>query len=191
MGALLAGTAAIAVTLSGCGTSQAGAAAVIGDRRISVASVQAGYQDILPLVGQDAGVSQAQILNLLILEPYLTQAAAALGKGVSDQDAKLDISSSGTVKAADLSHAGVEVWRANLANTALQADRSSADITATYSGIEKQLKSAGVHINPRYGSGIDYTTFTITQSSPNWLKETAAPTPAATQAPSPTETPAP
>ena len=177
------------MTLSGCGTSQAGAAAVIGDRRISVASVQDGYQDIQPLVGKDAGVSQAQILNLLILEPYLTQAAASLGKGVSDQDAKLDISSSGTVKAADLSHAGLEVWRANLANTALQADRSSADITATYSGIEKQLKSAGVHINPRYGSGIDYTTFTITQSSPNWLKEPAA-TPAAS-APATTETPAP
>ncbi|WP_285596387.1 hypothetical protein [Kineosporia sp. NBRC 101731] len=185
MGALVAGAAAVlAVTLSGCSGSQAGAAAVIGERRIAVGDVQDGFSDIVPLVGQDAGITQAQILNLLILEPYLSQAASDLGRGVSDEDAKLDFASSGTVKEADLSEAGLEVWKANLSNTALQTDRSTAEITATYSTIEQKLKKAGVHINPRYGNGIDYTTFTITQAQPNWLKSTA--TPAAT-APAPTE----
>ncbi|MCE0535078.1 SurA N-terminal domain-containing protein [Kineosporia rhizophila] len=181
VGALVAGASAVlAVTLSGCGSSQAGAAAVVGDRRISVAQVQEGYRDVLPLVGQDAGVTQAQILNLLILQPYLSQAAADLGRGVSEQDARLDISSSGAVQPADLSEAGVEVWRANLANTALQTDRAAAEITDTYSGIEEKLKAQGVHINPRYGNGIDYSTFTITQASPEWLKTAEAP---ATEAP--------
>jgi len=179
VGALLAGTAAVlAVTLSGCGTiSQAGAAAVIGDRRISVSDVQDGYNDIVPLVGQDAGVTQAQILNLLILEPYLTDAAADLGLGVSDQDARLSISSSGSVDGDDLSAAGVEVWRANLANTALQTDRSTKEIAATYASIEKELKAADVEINPRYGDGIDYSTFTLTQSTPNWISSTDTATP--------------
>lgn len=193
VGALVAGVAAVlAVTLSGCGSSQAGAAATIGERRISISDVQNGYTDILPLVGQDAGVSQAQILNLLILEPYLSQAAADLGRGVSEQDARLDISSSGTVSAEDLSEAGVEVWRANLANTALQTDRTADEVTSTYTGIEKKLKAQGVHINPRYGNGIDYATFTITQAQPDWLEasaEPAAETPAGT--PGTEETPAP
>ncbi|MBT0770533.1 hypothetical protein KIH74_16435 [Kineosporia sp. J2-2] len=175
VGALVAGTSAVlAVTLSGCGASQAGAAAVIGDRRIPVSSVQDGYTDIMPLVGENAGVTQAQILNLLILEPYLTKAASDLGVGVSEQDARLDISSAGSVDAAGLTDAAVEVWRANLANSALQTDRTSEQITSTYTGIEAELKADGVHINPRYGNGIDYTTFTITQSSPNWLKSESA-----------------
>lgn len=188
----MAGAAAVlAVTLSGCGSSQAGAAATIGDRRITVADVQDGYTDILPLVGQDAGVSQAQILNLLILQPYLSDAASELGRGVSEQDARLDISSSGTVSDEDLSEAGVDVWRANLANTALQTDRSADEITATYASIEDTLKAQGVHINPRYGNGIDYETFTITQAQPDWLEaadeEPAAPEPV----PGTEETPAP
>ncbi|GAB3245080.1 SurA N-terminal domain-containing protein [Kineosporia babensis] len=171
VGALVAGTAAVlAVTLSGCGSSQAGAAAVIGDRRISVADVQNGYTDILPLVGQDAGVTQAQILNLLILQPYLADAAAGLNRGVSEQDARLDISSSGSIASEDLSEAGVQVWQANLANSALQTDRAADQIAATYADIEQELKSQGVHINPRYGNGIDYSTFTITQSRPDWLE---------------------
>lgn len=167
--------------LSGCGTiSQAGAAAVIGDRRISVSDVQDGYNDIVPLVGADAGVTQAQILNLLILEPYLTEAASDLGLGVSTEDAKLSLSSSGSIDTDDLTASGIEVWRANLANSALQTDRSTKEINATYTAIEKELKAADVEINPRYGDGIDYSTFTITQSTPNWVESTATPTATAT-----------
>ncbi|GAB6900806.1 hypothetical protein JCM9957A_38960 [Kineosporia succinea] len=168
----------LALTLAGCGSSQAGAAAVIGDRRIPVSDVQDGFSDVVPLVGQDAQITQAQILNLLILEPYLSQAAASLGRGVSDADAKLDIGASGVVKAEDVSEAGLEVWKANMANTALQTDRSADDITTSYKAIEAEMKKAGVHINPRYGDGIDYSTFSITQSQPDWLAG-GAETPAA------------
>jgi hypothetical protein len=177
----------LALTLSSCDTVEAGAAATVGHRRISVSDVQKAYQDILPLVGQDAQITQTQILNLLILEPYLTQAAAEQGHGVSSNDARLDIKAAGpTVDADKVSGAGIEVWRANLANAALQTNRTQDQIQATYQGIGKQLKAAGVHVNPRYGAGIDYTTFNILPGKPDWLATkapTASPTPGATQAP--------
>ena len=185
----------LALTVSGCGTRESGAAAVVGDRRISVAAVQEAYQDIVPLVGQDQQISQGQILNLLILEPYLTQAAASLGRGVSAQDARLDMKAAGTDDSTKISHPGLEVWRANLANSALQSNRPANEIQATYEGIGKQLKSVGVHVNPRYGAGLDYTDFSIVPERPNWLATSATPTPTAAAAtgaePTPGATPSP
>src|SRR5688572_18822494 len=66
----------VALLLGGCGTPQSGAAAVVGDRRISVTEVQEAFRDITVLVGQDGQVTQADMLTFLILEPYLTRAAA-------------------------------------------------------------------------------------------------------------------
>jgi hypothetical protein len=191
VGAVAAPALAVVLTLmlSGCGTPEAGSAATVGSRRISVAQVQAAYRDIVPVVGQDQGITQTQILNLLILEPYLTQAAASEGRGVSDQDAELDIKAAGPTVKEQLSHAALEVWRANLANSAIQSNRTTEQIKATYDSIGVQLKKAGVHVNPRYGGGIDYTNFSITPSTSNWLVTKA---PAATAAPAtPGATPTP
>jgi hypothetical protein len=180
----------LALTVSGCGTRESGAAAVVGDRRITVAAVQEAYQDIVPLVGQDQQISQGQILNLLILEPYLTRAAAQLGRGVSTQDAKLDMKAAGADDPENVSRPGLDVWRANLANAALQTSRPADQIQATYEGIGRELKAVGVEVNPRYGSGLDYTDFSIVPEKPNWLASTATPTPtAATPDPQATPTP--
>jgi hypothetical protein len=184
----------LALVVSGCATRESGAAAVVGDRRISVASVQEAYQDIVPLVGQDQQISQGQILNLLILEPYLTQAAAAAGRGVSAADARLDMQAAGLDDVSQISAPGLEVWKANLANSQLQKDRPPAEIQATYDGIGKQLKSVGVHINPRYGAGLDFTDFSILPERPNWLASSATPTPTASapgEEPTPGATPSP
>jgi hypothetical protein len=178
----------LALTVSGCGTREAGAAAVVGDRRISVADVQDGYRDISATLGPDQRITQEQILNLLILEPYLTRAAAAAGRGLSTQDARLNMQAAGLDEATKVSSAGLEVWRANMANTALQTSRSNEDIKATYEGIGRQLKADGVHINPRYGSGLDYDTFSIEAEQPNWLAASATPSPTA---PAPGEQPTP
>ena len=169
----------LALIVSGCDTRESGAAAVVGDHRISVASVQDAYQDVVALVGQDQQISQGQILNLLILEPYLTQAAAAQGRGVSVEDARLNMKASGMDDTSKVSASGLEVWRANLANTAIQTDRPATEIKATYEAIGKQLKTAGVHVNPRYGAGLDYTNFSILPEKPNWLATSATPTPTA------------
>ena len=192
--AVAAPVLAVVLTLlvSGCDTRESGAAAVVGDRRISVAAVQDAYQDIVPLVGQDQQISQGQILNLLILEPYLTQAAAAEGRGVSVEDARLNMKSAGLSDPSKISNSGLEVWRANLANSALQTDRPTAEIQATYQGIGKQLKSVGVHVNPRYGAGLDYTDFSITPEKPNWLVGSSTPTTTApAEQPTPEATPSP
>jgi hypothetical protein len=192
--------AVLTLLVSGCSTRESGAAAVVGDRRISVAAVQEAYQDIVPLVGQDQQISQGQILNLLILQPYLTQAAAAQGRGVSAEDARLDMKAAGLDDATEVSRPGLEVWRANLANAALQTDRPAAQIQATYEGIGRELKSVGVHVNPRYGSGLDYTDFSILPERPNWLASSSTPTPTpavpapdeqAPQEPAPQEQPTP
>jgi hypothetical protein len=183
--------AVIALTVSGCDTRESGAAAVVGDRRISVAQVQDAYQDIVPLVGQDQQISQGQILNLLILEPYLVKAASTQGRGVSPEDARLDMKAAGVDDATKVSASGLEVWRANLANSALQTGRSQTDIKATYDNIGKELKSAGVHVNPRYGSGLDYTDFSILPERPNWLTTSVTPTPTAPGQATPGATPTP
>jgi hypothetical protein len=183
--------AVIALTVSGCDARESGAAAVVGDRRISVAQVQDAYQDIVPLVGQDQQISQGQILNLLILEPYLVKAAATQGRGVSPEDARLDMKAAGVDDATQVSASGLGVWRANLANNALQTDRSQTDIKATYENIGKELKTAGVHVNPRYGSGLDYTDFSILPERPNWLTTSVTPTPAAPGQATPGATPSP
>jgi len=159
-----------------------------------VAAVQQAYQDIVPLVGQDQQITQGQILNLLILEPYLTQAAASLGRGVSPADARLDMKAAGMDDPTKISYPGLEVWRANLANSALQTNRPANEIQTTYEGIGKQLKSVGVQVNPRYGAGLDYTDFSIVPEKPNWLATSATPTPTAAapgEEPTPGATPSP
>jgi hypothetical protein len=171
---------ALALTLSSCDAAQPGSAATVGDRRISVAQVQSAYQDVVQIVGQDAQVTQGQILSLLIREPFLVSEAAKLGRGVSAQDARLEISSVGSVNVAKLSDAGVDVWRADLANRALLSERPDADIKVTNAAIADDLKAVGVHINPRYGAGIDYANSTILPEKRDWLRKTATPGPSPT-----------
>ena len=74
MGAAAAIVSTLLVTA--CAPAEAGAAAVVGDRRISVAQVQSAYDGILALAGPDAGITQDVILDDLILEPYLVKAAS-------------------------------------------------------------------------------------------------------------------
>ena len=157
-----------------------------------MASVQKAYQDIVPLVGQDQQISQGQILNLLILGPYLTQAAAELGRGVSAEDARLDMKAAGLDDPSKISAPGLEVWRANLAIAALQSSRDATAIKATFDGIGQEVKSVGVHVNPRYGAGLDYTNFSIVPEKPNWLSTSATAAPSAPgEEPTPGATPSP
>jgi hypothetical protein len=182
--------AVLALTLSSCDTSQAGAAATVADRRISVSEVQNGYRDIVAVVGPDQQITQTQILNLLILEPYLMQQASAEGRGVSDQDARLDLQSAANGKKVDVSAAGLKVWKASMANSALQSDQQTAPakLQAAYQQIGVELKKDRVHVNPRYGGRLDYTTFNILPETPDWLV-TKAPAASATPVPGATPTP--
>jgi hypothetical protein len=164
-------SATVVASLTACGTREAGAAAVIGDRRISVAEVQDAYRDLVPLIGPDQQLTQSDVLNWLILEPYLVRAAGRAGRGVSDQDARLQFTDGGP---AEPSAAGIRVVRANLASSQLQSDNSAGQVRQTFEGIGRQLRSTGVRINPRYGAAMDYSTFTISPEQPNWLVKAPA-----------------
>jgi hypothetical protein len=178
---------ALSVLLSACQAPQAGAAATVGEKRISVASVQSAYQQIEPLVGQDQQITQADILNLLILRPYLLAAAAREGNAVSTDAARDDIKATGATSASSLGPAAVDVWQSNLAFAAVQQNQSTTQIQSTFRQIGAELKKAGVRINPRYGSSLDYSTFAIKPEVPNWLPtvkaSAAAPSAAPTAAP--------
>jgi hypothetical protein len=174
-GAVAVAALGAALVLSACGSNEAGAAAVVGGRRISVSQVQSAYRDLVPLVGQDQQLSQGDILNFLILEPYLVQAAGQLGRGVSAHDAELEFQQ--VPNAPEPSEAGVDVLRANLAIVQLQQGRGQAEVLATFDQIATRLKAAGVHVNPRYGAGIDYRTFTMQAAKQDWLKTPGAATP--------------
>ena len=73
--------------LRACGTRQAGAAAVIDDRRITVDDVQMSTQQIRNLQGAEE-VTQDQVLLLLLAEPYAVDAASKANVGVSESDAR-------------------------------------------------------------------------------------------------------
>lgn len=171
------------VVLGGCGTAEAGAAAVVGDRRISVAQVQSAYAGILELAGPDQQITQNAILDELILAPYLVQAASELGRGVSVHDAELQFEiDSLTVKP---SPAAITVMHALYASSQIQGGRSEEEYAQTYREIIERIKADGVHINPRFGSSIDLdptspTQLQIIPEQPNWL---VTPRAAATPAP--------
>ncbi len=178
-----AATLISALLLAGCGSAEAGAAAVVGDRRISVASVQSGYQGMVALTGPDYGWTQSLILNYMMLEPYLAQAASNLGRGVSTHDAELQFNGS-AASTSPPPRAAVQVMHALQSNAALRDGRSEDEINATYKGISDQLKAAGVHVNPRYGAGIDYsvssdTMLTILPERQDWITS-STPAPSAT-----------
>lgn len=171
--------AAVALPLTGCAGQHAGAAAVVGDRKITVAQVQAAYRDVNPLVGQDAQFTQTNILNWLILEPYLVKEAAREGLGVSGQQAAEEFTK---VEGASRhpSAPAVSVVRAILARGAIVQNKSTEALTALSQTFAQELKADNVQISPRFGSGMDLQTAAILPEQPNWLvRPKASPTPAA------------
>lgn len=166
--AVPAAAVTLALALAGCSGQHAGAAAVVGDRRITVAQVQAAYRDVNPLVGQDAQFTQTNILNWLILEPYLVREAATEGHGVSSQEAAGEF---GKVDGASKhpSAPAVSVVRAILARGVIVAGKSTTQLSALSQTFAQQLRSDHVQISPRYGSGMDADTAGIVQAQPDWL----------------------
>jgi hypothetical protein len=176
---LLAAPVFVALLLSGCAGREAGAAAVVGDRRITVGEVQSAYQEVTPLVGADAQFTQSVTLNWLILEPYLVAEAAGEGKGVSSQDAKVEFTK---VEGAprNPSAAAVAVVRGILARGVIVNGKDDAQLSVMMAKLAADLKADGVSINPRYGSGLDPTTSAILSTTPDWLVTPKATAPAPT-----------
>lgn len=187
-GRRLAGLAlavAAALTASGCGTMQAGAAAVVGGRRISVAELQQATTDIESAINAQAAtngakqtVSQAKVLWLLVLEPYVVKAAGDAGVGVSDDEARAQFVEA---KVAKPSQAAVDVIRASTALQQLEAGRKTQELEV----VAEQLHKTKIEVNPRYGK-FDLEQGAVVPTSPDWLAQPSGPAgPAGAGAPAP------
>jgi hypothetical protein len=174
----------VALLLAGCGTPQSGAAAVVGDRRISITEVQDAYRDITVLVGQDLQATQADMLTFLIIEPYLTKAAADAGQGVSEDDAE-KVFDEVRERLPKPSEGALLVARAVAARERLQSTLPPEQVQQIFTDVIAEIRKDGVEVNPRYGGSFDYEQLVIVPGAEDWLR-TPKPSASAGQ-PSPEE----
>jgi hypothetical protein len=196
----LAATLLAAALLSACGSTEPGAAAVVGDRRISVADVQSATTDIAAAFpGQD--VAPQQVLFFLISGPYIVDAAAKVNAGVSASEARAAMKAAITqnakaapnpspsgagaaqptaaaVQPVEPSDAGVVVYQANTAISNINRLDQATQKTAV-DGIKAALAAAHIQVSPRYGT-FDSTKLTIVPARQNWM---SSPSPSAAAVP--------
>jgi hypothetical protein len=186
-----AAACALVPLLAACGTTQAGAAAVVGGRRITVDEVQTATEQLKGLVQDPSQITQQLVLGWLIANPYAVQVASEQGKGVSRSDAlnffkqaHFTNSSGGTTPSQSAVTAVQTAYALQLL-TAQTGDPQTAQ--KAVNEIIADLKAAKVTVNPRYGT-FDYAwdaqtgAFTLSPRKEAWI---ATPTPAASE-PSPT-----
>ncbi|HEY6793356.1 MAG TPA: hypothetical protein VI248_01595 [Kineosporiaceae bacterium] len=170
-------TGVAALVLAGCGTPEAGAAATVGGRRISVADVQSATSDVQTLYGQNQPVSQRAVLYLLAAAPYIQEVATRRGAGTSPDEARRIF----TQKDPKLtpSDAAVTVLQANGSLGKLDQLGPTATQEAL-SEVTKELAHDHLTVSPRYGT-FDPQRGTLLPDQPNWLPTTATPSPTPSQ----------
>jgi hypothetical protein len=184
----LVAVAVIAPVLSACSAaSQAGTAAVVGARQISVSDLQQATRDIQGVLGPDAGITQADVLYYMIIAPFATKEAAARNVGVSENDVlvwqRQTVSGNGSKAVPELSPAAVETMQGALSLQRLSSLEADA-FQSAYDELGKSLTSAGVKVNPRYGrfdmKQFDAKQVAVVPVTPDWITQTATPTPTPT-----------
>ena len=142
---------------------------MVGDRRITVSQVQDATADVQKVVGPDAQVTQSQVLYWLVLAPYVLDAAARHGIGVSVDDARREMQA-----VPHPTPAGLLAVRSAMAIGKLQSDLQPDRVPAGLPGgpVPGRAPTA-VRVNPRFGV-FDPKQFVITPKQPDWL----APAPA-------------
>jgi hypothetical protein len=185
--AVLAAALATTPLLAACGTTQAGAAAIVGDRRITVNEVQTATEQLKGLVQNPEQITQDLVLGWLIANPYAVQVASEQGKGVSRADALSFFqqahftNSSGGSTPSESAISAVQSAYALQLLAGAQSDPATAK--KAVDAILADLKAAKVRVNPRYGT-FDYVwdeqtqSFTMSPRKDAWL---ATPSPSASQ----------
>ncbi len=165
---------AVALTTAACSPRETGAAAVVGDRRVSTQELQDALAGLKAGNPQFAEVAQLDRLVLfdLIAEPYLVKAAQTAGLGVSDSEAQAALP--GTPQA---DPAAVRALRGQIALNKLNQAQSTEALDA----VAATLRSEGVKVSPRYGR-FDSQSLSVVDAAPNWLP-TPTPSPSATAPP--------
>lgn len=160
---------AVAMGASGCSAAESGAAAVVDGRRISVSAVQDAAADFEVFTGQP--VPQQQVLYFLVIAPYVVDAAARAGVGVSPDDARTQLED----RVGDPSEASIEALRAAESVsrlTQLSEDRAKPALD----GVVADLQAADIQLSPRYGE-FDAERITIVPPQENWIQGPAESTP--------------
>ncbi len=203
-GAALALAASLAVgpLLAACQPTQAGAAAVVGDRRVTVEQVQTATTELRSIVQDPTQISQELVLGWLITRPYVLQVASDQGQGVSTQDAQRFFQQAGFKAAGGggtPSDPSVQAVQTAYALQKLTGQGSNPNGAKTaVDTILSDLRTAGVKVNPRYGT-FDYRwdaqngTFSLSPRASNWLAPAPAPAASAGQPgqPAPSDQPVP
>jgi hypothetical protein len=162
-----------ALAVGACAPGESGAAAVVGDRRITTAQLSAAVAGIKrgnPQLGSNGGLDRS-VLFFMIISPYVLRAAEVKGVGVSDaQAAKL------LQRDADPDPGAVLVLRTYLALQALQGAKGTTELQQ----VQQDVAAAKPRLNPRYGR-FDTKELTVVSDTPNWL---AASLPSSTDQPS-------
>ena len=157
-----------AVPLAACSTEQIGAAAVVGDDRITVAELQDQVQDLAESLPDSAGATgdqsaaQHAILQRLIQSELLAAVGADEGVEVSDADVDAFIEEQ-VVAQAPGGDIDALLAQSNLTESSLRdfvRDQLTADQLIQRFGGQEQLLEAltdkadelGVTVSPRYGT---------------------------------------
>jgi hypothetical protein len=160
--------AVAAVSLAACSTDQIGAAAVVGDDRITVDELQEQVRDLADSLPDSAGATgdqsaaQHAILQRLIQSELLAAVGADEGVEVSDADVDAFIEER-VVAQAPGGDIGALLAQSNLTETSLRdfvRDQLTADQLIERLGGQEQLIDAltekvdeiGVTVSPRYGT---------------------------------------
>jgi hypothetical protein len=164
----------LSLALGACSPAEPGAAAVVGDQRITTAQVNQAVRGIRqgnPEIAQGQGLDQT-VLFYLLVAPYLLPRAEQVGAGVSDTEAAAQLP-----KATDPDPQSLRVLRTFLSLQKLQQGGQ----TAVLQQVQQQIRGAKARINPRFGQ-LDTTRLEIVERRPNWL----VPAPSATASGQPT-----
>lgn len=150
--------------LSACAPHEPGAAAIVDNRVISDDDVQTATTEVnTALPDLQSKLTTGTTVVSLIIAPYVLDAAAAGGHGVSDSQAKQAIA-----KLANPSPATLQFVRSQLAVSALTPTEQQS--------VLGQLKKARIKVSPRYGS-FNPATVQLAAPLPNWVKRDAGEAP--------------
>lgn len=150
--------------LTGACSADVGAAAVVDGQRIEVATVQDAMIDLASI---SQGLTQADLLGVLVLEPAWTAVGAEFGVGFTDQEviAYLDeiVAQSG-LEPMEFSPGAIDLLRTELINQTLG---NSPVAQEAYAKVSERLQNSEIETNPRFG---DFSLENgLVPSVPSWI----------------------
>jgi hypothetical protein len=159
---------AVGLAVSACTPAKAGAAAIVGDRRITSQQVNDSSQGIRegnPQLAQGDGLERT-VLFYLVISPWVLSAAQSTGNGVSNQEAAKLLPDTKTPDPGS-----ILVLRTF---TALQK-MQQAGASEALAQVQKDIGAADPKLSPRYGA-FDVQQMSIVDAPPNWVVPKSEPT---------------